>query len=416
MQNADVFKLTSCRVCKNKKLEKIINLGKTPPANAFLSKKKLASQNEPFFPLQVNYCPLCNQLQLSHVVSPDLLFRDYVYVSSTSPVFIKHFEEYAKSVFTKLNLKKGDLVIDIGSNDGILLRPFKKLGAKVLGVDPAVKIAKKATENGIETLPIYFNLKIASKIADKYGLAKVITANNVFAHIDNIDEVTETAKQILTDDGVLVIEAPYLVVFIQKNLFDTIYHEHLSYFSVKPLTVFFQRHQMKVIDVEQTSSHGGSIRVFVAKEKSKHKIQKSVNNLIKKEQEMGLDNLKTYLEFDKRIKGNKKDLTKLLAKLKKQGKKIVGYGAPAKGNTLLNYFKIGNETLDYIVDDSEYKQGLFSPGMHIPIVSPSRISKDKPDYIFILAWNFAEPIMQKLSEYKRNGGQFIIPVPTPQIV
>lgn len=413
MQN-QVFKLNSCRICKNGDLQKILSLGKTPPANSFLPKKKL-KEKEDYFPLALNICPLCRQLQLSHVVHPDLLFRNYVYVSSTSPVFVKHFEDYAKSVWGKLKLKKGDLVIDIGSNDGILLKPFKKLGAKVLGVDPAVKIAAHATKQGIETLPEYFNRDLADKIVKNYGHAKVITANNVFAHINDIDEVVLAVKKVLGDDGVFITESPYLMVFLQNNLFDTIYHEHLSYYSVKPLTIFFKRHGMKVFDVEETKSHGGSIRVFAAREKSLHKISNSVARLLKKETELGLDDLKTYRSFAQRIKKNKMQLKKLLKGLKKGGSKIAGFGAPAKGNTLLNYFKIGTETLDYIVEDSIPKQGLFTPGMHIPVVSPAKLNKNRPDYIFILAWNFAEPIMARLESYKKKGGRFIIPVPNPRV-
>lgn len=416
MNPRQFFRLPHCRVCKNKKLAKVISLGKTPPANSFLSKRQLKDDIEPSFPLQVNYCPMCRQLQLSHVVSPDLLFRDYLYVSSTSPVFIKHFKDYAQSVFKKLSLKKNDLVVDVGSNDGILLKPLKQLGAKVLGIDPAVKIAKLATKNGIETLPHFFNQELAEKILKKYGPAKAITANNVFAHINDIDEVALAAKKLLADDGVFIIEVPYLVAFLQKNLFDTIYHEHLSYFSVKPLDIFFRGHRLKIFDVEQTSSHGGSIRVFVCKEKSKYKVKNSVSKILVEEQELGLDQLSTYLKFSQRIKENKKILRNLLKKLKSKNKKIIGFGAPAKGNTLLNYFKIGTETLDYIVDDSAFKQNLFTPGMHIPVLSPQRIIKDKPDYIFILAWNFAEPVMKRFSEYKTSGGHFIIPVPQPKIV
>jgi len=387
-----------------------------PPANSFLSKKQLAGDNELFFPLDINFCPNCGQLQLSHVVSPNILFKNYIYVSSTSPVFVKHFEDYANSVFRKFKLKKNDLVVDIGSNDGILLKPFKKLGTKVLGVDPAVKIAKEATKEGIETLPLYFSTEIVEKITKRYGHAKVICANNVFAHINDIDDMVEAVKQVLTDDGVFIIEAPYLVNLLKKNLFDTIYHEHLSYLSVKPLTVFFRRHGMKIIDVEETESHGGSIRVFVAKNESKHKIGLSVKRFCNKEEKLGLSKIGTYLDFAKRIEKNKKELNVLLKNLKLQRKKIVGYGAPAKGNTLLNYFKIGPETLDYIIDDSVYKQGLFTPGTHIKVVSSDIILKDKPDYIFILAWNFAEPIMKRLTDYKSKGGRFIIPVPKPKVL
>lgn len=413
--NKNSFRLTKCRLCKSSKLKKIINLGSTPPANSFLNKQQL-KKFEPFFPLHVNLCTFCRQLQLSHVVSPDLLFRDYVYVSSTSPVFIKHFEDYAQNVVKSMKIKKKSLAVDVGSNDGILLKPFKKLGLKVIGVDPAVKIAESATRNGILTYPHYLTQTLAKKIVKTHGHASVVTANNVFAHVDDLDELTKSVKVLLDDEGVFVIEAPYLVVFLQKNLFDTIYHEHLSYLSVKPLVNFFKRLGMKVIDVWETSSHGGSIRVFVAKDSSKRKIQSSVKKLLNKEQKLGLDDLKTYTEFDSRIKQNKKDLTKLLKSLKRKGVKIAGYGAPAKGNTLLNYFRIGNETLDYIVDDSTYKQNLFTPGTHIPVVSSSHLTKNRPDYVFILAWNFAEPIMTSLSDYKQSGGHFIIPVPKPHII
>lgn len=412
----DVFKLNFCRICKGGKLKKIISLGKTPPANSFLTKSELKKNSEKWFPLSVNICLNCRQLQLSHVVNPDILFKNYVYVSSTSPVFIKHFEDYAKSVSKKVNLKKGDLVIDIGSNDGILLKPFKKLGAKVLGVDPAVKIAKQASKQGIETLPQYFTENLGKKIYKKYGGAKIITANNVFAHINDIDDVIKASKKILSDDGVFLSESPYLVVFLQNNLFDTIYHEHLSYYSVKPLGLFFKRHGMRIFDVEETGSHGGSIRVYVCYDNAKYKTQKSVSALLKREEKLGLDNIKTYLEFAERVNKNKMQLNKLLKNLKRQGKKIAGYGAPAKGNTLLNYFNIGNNILDYIVDDSSYKQGLYTPGTHIPVVSFKHLKKDRPDYILLLAWNFAKPLIEKLSDFKKSGGHFIIPVPKPKII
>lgn len=415
MDSSLVKKFPYCRFCLGKKLKQVINLGDQPAANAFLTKKSL-KEDEPYFPLKVNFCLDCGQLQLTHVVSPDLLFRKYVYVSSTSPVFIAHFEEYAKTVFDRLGLNTRSFVIDIGSNDGILLKPFKKLGAKVLGVDPARKIANEATKNGIETLPNYFDQKIAKKIIKKYGNADVITANNVFAHVPFIDELILAAKLLLKDEGVLVIEAPYLINFLKKNLFDTIYHEHVSYLSVKPLTVLFKRFDMEVFDVSETDSHGGSIRVYVKKNISKRKTSKNVDKFMDNEKKMGLGKVRTYLNFAKKIEQNKKDLQMMLKRLKKEGKKIVGYGAPAKGNTLLNYFKIGTDVLDYIIDDSKYKQNLYTPGTHILVSSISRLKQTKPDYILILAWNFAGPIMKKLDEYKKNGGKFIVPVPKPAII
>lgn len=410
-----VKKFTYCRFCLNKNLRQVIDLGDQPAANAFLKKNQLKLK-ELFFPLRVNFCSKCGLLQLTHVVSPDYLFRNYVYVSSTSPVFVAHFEEYAKSVYKKLKLNNKSFVLDIGSNDGILLKPFKKLGTKILGIDPAIKIAKQASKNGIETLPEYFDQNLANKIIKIYGYADVICANNVFAHIPYIDELILAVKRLLKKDGSFIIEAPYLVDFLEKNLFDTIYHEHVSYLSIKPLTILFKRFDMEVFDVEKTDSHGGSIRVFVKKADGKQRIRESVDNFIIQEQALGLRSLSTYTKFAKKIEQNKKDLTKILKELRLKKKTIVGYGAPAKGNTLLNYFKIGKKTLDYIVDDSSYKQGLYTPGMHIEVVSPNRIFKDRPDYVLILAWNFAESIMKRLSDYKKNGGRFIIPVPQPQII
>lgn len=412
----DYVKASSCRICKNNKLRKILNLGSTPPANSFLKKSDL-KKNEPFFPLRLLFCNKCKLVQLGHVVSPELLFKKYLYVSSTSPVFVKHFEEYSSSVFKRFHLNKNSLVIDIGSNDGILLRPFKKLGAKVLGVDPAEDIARKASKEGLLTLPFFLNQKVANKILKKYGDADVICANNVFAHVNDLDELTKAIKIILKPNGVFIIEAPYLIDLIEKNLFDLIYHEHLSYLSIKPLDYFFKKHGMKIFDVIKTSSHGGSIRVFVKKIGGKNPISPSISKFINEEGKKGLGKESTYITFAKKIEENKKELLNLLSNIKKQGKTIVGYGAPAKGNTLLNYFGIDTKTLDYIIDDSPLKQGLFTPGTHIPVYSSEKLNKGKcPDYIFILAWNFAEPIIEKLSSFSKEGCKFIVPVPTPEII
>lgn len=412
----DCAKASSCRICKSKNLKKILDLGTTPPANSFLKKPEL-KKKEPFFPLQLFFCNKCKLVQLGHIVSPELLFRKYLYVSSTSPVFIKHFEDYASSVFKRFRLNNKSLVLDIGSNDGILLKPFKKLGVKVLGVDPAEKIAKKATKEGLTTLPYFLNQRVASEITEKYGSADVICANNVFAHVNDLDELTKAVRVILKPNGVFIIEAPYLIDLIEKNLFDLIYHEHLSYLAIKPLDFFFRKQEMRIFDVVKTPSHGGSIRVFVKKIEGKNAIIPSVKKFINEEGLKGLGKVKTYFNFADKIQKNKKDLLNLLKNIKCQGRKIVGYGAPAKGNTLLNYFGINSKILDYIIDDSPLKQGLFTPGTHIPVFSPEKLTKDpKPDYIFILAWNFTQPIMEKLSFFSEEGGKFIVPVPTPEVI
>lgn len=410
-----VKKIDFCRLCKGKKLKKILDLGKTPPANSFLKKSQLKNK-EDFFPLRVNFCTNCSQLQLSHVVSPEILFRHYVWVSSTSPVTVKHFEEYAKSVFDKVGLKKDDLVVEMGSNDGVLLKPFKKLGARVLGVDPARNVALRATKDGILTLPHFFNVEIAKRIVKKYGKAKVIAANNVFAHINDLDEIVNAVSELLDKDGAFVIEAPYNIDLVEKNLFDIVYHEHLSYLAIKPLNKFFKSFGMQIFDVVKREVHGGSVRIFVKMTGAKHEINKSVKDFIDLEDRKKLSDINTYYEFAKHIQQNKISLLKLLKKLKKEKKSIAGYGAPAKATTLLHYFGISKDTIDFIVDDSPFKHGLFTPGKHIPIVPTRQLYVKKPDYLLILAWNFADSIMKMHSKYKELGGKFIIPVPEPKIV
>lgn len=413
--NKNAFKLNYCRLCKSKNITLVLDLGKTALANSFLKRSEL-NKKELFFPLGLNFCLDCGQLQTTYVVNPELMFRNYVWVSSTSPITRDHFDRYAKSTFKKLNLKKGDLVVEMGSNDGVLLKPFKKLGAKVLGVDPARNVARRATKEGIVTLPYFFNSKVAEKIAGKYGKAKIISGNNVFAHIHDLDEIIKGVKILLDKNGFFVIEFPYLIDFVEKNLFDLVYHEHLSFLAIRPLNSFFNSHDMKIIDIVKTPVHGGSTRLFIQKIGDKYKVNKSVNEFIKSEKQKKLDKLQTYVKYAGSIKDNKNKLIKILKNLKGKNKKIVAFGAPAKGNTLLSYFGIDTKIFDYIVDDSPYKHNLFTPGSHIPIYAPTKLEEAKPDYIFMLAWNFADDLMKRLNKFKNNGGKFIIPVPKPHII
>lgn len=410
----NVLKLNSCRLCKNKKLYKVLDLGKTALANSFLEKSQLKNK-ELFFPLGLNFCNKCGQLQLTHVVNPELMFRNYVWVSSTSHVTREHFKEYAEKTFKNLKMKKGDLVVEMGSNDGVLLKPFKKLGANVLGVDPARNVARRTTKEGITTIPEYFDSKIAEKIAKKYGKAKVVSGNNVFAHINDLDEIVKGVKILLSEDGVFVIEFPYLIDFVEKNLFDLMYHEHLSYLAVRPLDKFFKKHGMQIFDVVKTPVHGGSVRLYVQRKEGNYNLHKSVEKFINMEKNKKLHLLSTYRKYAKNIEKNKIKLIKILEDLKTQNKKIIAYGAPAKGNTLLAYFGIDTNILDYIIDDSPYKFNLYTPGTHIPIYSPNKLKSDNPDYIFMLAWNFADDLMKRLSSFKKKGGRFIVPVPEPHL-
>ncbi len=411
----EIFEKASCRVCTKVVLKKVLTLGPTPLANAFLTKEQ-TNEGEKFYPLDVYFCTNCGFLQLRHVVSPQLLFENYLYVSSTSKIFIKHFEQFANKVYKRLHLNSDSFVIDIGSNDGILLKPYKKLGTKVLGIEPAVNIAKIAKSEGIDTLSDYFSKKLAHSAVKKYGKADVVTATNVFAHIDNLDEVVEGLKILLKDTGVFIIEAPYVIDFLQKRYFDLVYHEHLSYWSVDALITLFKRFNMTVFHVEKVQVHGGTIRIFVKKENNKLPVDKSVKKFLVKEKKMNLKDIDTYLEYAKKIYENKVKLLLLLEKIKSRGKTIAAYGAPAKGNTLLNFFSIGTETLDFVVDDSKFKQGLYTPGKHIPVVSSQQLYTKKPDYVLILAWNFAESIIQMHKKYQETGGKFILPVPNPKIV
>lgn len=403
---------SSCRLCKSTEIELFLDLGAQPPANNFLRSEQLGE--EEYYPLRVGLCKRCAFVQLLDVVDPDTLFRNYLYVSSTSPVFVRHFEEYARFIDDRFDVRE-QLIVDIGSNDGVLLAPFKALGAKVLGIDPARAIAERATQGGLETLPEYFTGVLAEEVVKKYGSAKAITMNNAFAHVDDLDEIMRGVAALLADDGVFVIEAPYLVTLLEKKLFDTVYHEHLSYIAITPLVPFFAKWGMEIVDVEDVSSHGGSVRIMVMR-RGKRSIDDHVARHIEEERVKGLSDIATYKKFADEVLENRRALRELLGRIRSEGKRVAGYGAPAKGNTLLNFMKIGRETLDYIVDDSPLKQGLLTPGMHIPVVSSERLAENPPEYLLILAWNFAEPIMGKNKAFKESGGKFIIPVPNPAIV
>lgn len=414
MENPSIKRIDKCRVCRENDFTKVLTFGPTPLANAFLTKEKV-DQEECFYPLDVYFCNNCKFLTLGHVVSPAELFKDYVYVSSTSQVFINHFKLFSQDVYKRFNLTKKSLVIDIGSNDGILLKPFKVLGARVLGIEPASKIAALAQKEGVKTINDFFSVQIARKIVGYFGHAKIATATNVFAHIDDLDEVIRGLDILLEKDGVFIMEVPYLVDFLEKRYFDLVYHEHLSYWSIKSLIALFRRFNIEVFNVQKVAVHGGTIRTFIAR-KGIYKKEKSVAKFLSLEKKWKLEQKETYLQFSDKVLENKIKLLALLRKIKSENKKIVGYGAPAKGNTLLNYFSIGQEFLDYIVDDSSWKQGLYSPGKRIPVVSSKVLANDKVDYILILAWNFAESIMANNIEFSKKGGRFIIPVPKPVII
>jgi SAM-dependent methyltransferase len=350
------------------------------------------------------------------VLDPSLLFADYVYVSGTSSSFVAHFEEYAASIMETYQPPPGALVVDIGSNDGTLLRFFQQAGMAVQGVDPARDIARAASEAGIETLNAFFDAVLAAQIREEKGAAAVVTANNVFAHIDDLAGVVAGVRALLDEGGVFVFEVSYLADVLEKTLFDTIYHEHLSYHAVAPLVSFFSHHGMELIAAERIDTHGGSLRGVAQLASGAGEVAESVAACLELEERLGLGRAETFHDFAERIDTLKISLRDLLSGFKAEGQSIAGYGAPAKATTLMYHFGLGPDIIDFIVDDSPLKQGLYSPGLHVPVLPSGAITEQGPDYLLILAWNFAQPIMANNSAFHEAEGRFIIPVPELEVV
>ena len=408
----EVFRLEICRSCGSRDLLLFLQLGPTPVPNGFL-KAHQRHKAEKFYPLDVCFCKDCGLVQLAHVVSPKVMFKNYVYIPSTSETMRNHFAGLAVNVLKKTNVE-GDLVVDIGSNDGTLLKSFQSHNMKTLGIDPAENLAKKANQEGIKTVCALFTKKLAKKIKKRYGEARFITATNVVAHVHDLHDFLEGIKILLSDKGLFIAEFPYLIDLIERVEFDTIYQVHLSYFSITPLEKLLKRHSLYLTDVQRLHVHGGSVRVFISKKATLPSGR--VKKLLQLEKKKDILNPQTYLKFRRKVDKIRHELVQLLWGLRLENKRIVGYGASAKGNIILNYCRIGPETLDYIVDSIPYKQGKYTPGMHIPIFSESKLIKDQPDYTLVLAWNFADEIIKKQAEYRKRGGKFILAIPKLTIV
>ena len=405
--------ITECRMCHKKNLHSFLSLGPIPLSNSFLSKDQL-SKPEPYYPLDVHFCSDCGLVQLGQVIDPELMFKDYAYLTGTSSPMKTHFSALAKHATKKFNIPKGSLIVDIGSNDGTLLDCFKILGMKVLGIEPATNVAKLAMSRGIETLDSWFSKELAQNICLERGKPRVILATNVFAHVHDIDGFIRGIIHLMDSDSVFIIEVPYLIDMLNKVEFDTIYHEHLSYISLRPLVTFFKEFGMDIIDVERIDVHGGSLRVYVQKDSTAS--SPTVKQLLELEIKTKLDSIDTYRKFATSVGRIKVELTSLLNDLKGRGARISGYGAPAKGNILLNFCQIGTEILDYVSDTTPFKQGRYTPGMHIPIYPENHFHKSPPDYALLLAWNYTQDILIKEDKYQKAGGKFIVPIPKPQIV
>jgi SAM-dependent methyltransferase len=403
-----------CIVCKLETVESFLDLGQTALANKFLSHEEL-SLTEPTYPLRVGFCHTCGHVQLTDVVPPQAMFEDYLYVSSASDTLKAHLHDLSDIVVERYRLGPTDLVIDIGCNDGTLLSGFRRHGVRVLGVDPAANLAELTRGNGIDRYVGFFAADSAREIVKEWGAATAITATNTFPHIPRLQDFITGLKTVLGPGGVFVIEAHYLVDLLEQGAFDTIYHEHVSYWALGPMVYLFHKAGMEVVHVERLPLHHGQIRVFVQR-KGEGQIQPSVEELLEMERSLGINQFDTYRRFAETTQKIKSDLHTKIRELRGAGKKLAGYGAPAKGNTLLSFLEIGPETLPYIADRSALKQGLYTPGLHIPVVAPERLLADQPDYALLLAWNFVDEILQQQQEYRRRGGRFIIPVPKIKVV
>ena len=409
------MKLKNCRICKSESFESYLDLGKTPAADAFV-KKELLNKSDPIYPLEVCLCNNCGISQLNFTVDPKILYQnDYPYESSTTQMGRMHFEKFGKSVFKKAFLNSNDLVVDIGSNVGVLLESYKKCGCKVLGIEPSKHIAKEANLNGVETINDFINTDLAKKIVSEKGVASVINITNVFAHINDLDDLMQAVDILLKDDGIFVIEAPHFLDLINSLIYDTIYHEHLLYLSVRPLNYLFNRFGFEIFDIGKFAIHGGSIRIFISKI-GKHDKTENIEKIINLEEKAKLFDLTRLNEFSVKVNDHREKLRKILLNIKNEGKNIVAVSAPAKGMTLLNFCEIDYSLIDFITEKSKLKIGKYSPGAHIPIFSDDELSKQKPDYALLLAWNFADEIMDNLSDFKNSGGKFIIPMPEPKII
>ncbi|WP_278974991.1 class I SAM-dependent methyltransferase [Nitrosopumilus sp.] len=408
-------KKNECRICSSQDLKLILDLGKQPLANAFIKKENL-QKYENKFPLRLYLCKNCFLLQLLDIVDKKILFKEYLYLTSASKPILNHFQKYASEIYNEfLKEIKKPFVIEIGSNDGSLLKEFKKLGTDVLGIEPAKNIAKMANDIGIPTKSNFLNQNIIKKNSLEKK-ASIVVANNVFGHIEDLKEFMKCIKLLLKNKGIFVFEVPYLIDLIQKLEFDTVYHEHLSYFSLRPLMKLMNEFNLEIFDVKKQKVHGGTIRVFVA-EKDNFEITKELKELIKYEEKFGIYKIKTYEKFSDNVKQLRSELQDKLSKFKKEGKIIFGYGAPAKGNVLLNYCKIGTQFLDYILDTTPLKHGLYTPGMHIQVRSDITHQELSSQQIaLLLAWNYEEEIIKKENEFMKKGGKFLVPIPIPRLI
>jgi SAM-dependent methyltransferase len=406
--------MTTCRACKSGNLFMFLPLGDHPPANAFLTAAQ-RDKPQPVFPLNTQVCLDCALVEVADQLPADF-FREYVYIPSAADTMHSHFHALARTFRERFITAPGQRVVDIGCNDGLLLAACKGEGLATLGVEPAKNIAAIARTKGIEVVNEYFTADSARSLREDYGEAQVIVTTNTFNHIDDLHGFMKGVDVLLAPGGTMVIEVPQALTYVEQNEFDTIYHEHLSVFSVASLVALGRFFSLQVVDVEALPIHGGSMRVFLQRRSGGTGETPATQAWLDRERAAGLHKRQTYVDFADRVERIKTDLMTLLVGLKRQGKTLAGYGAPAKGNTLLNYYGIGPELLDFLADRNPLKQGLYSPGMKIPVVPAEQVLKAMPDYLLILPWNFGDEVMQQQEQYRKRGGKFILPIPEPRVV
>ncbi len=402
-----------CRSCGSSRIELVLDLGTSPLADRLLTAEQL-SESEPSYPLELVFCHDCSLLQIGYTVSPGELFcNDYPYFSSVSDELQRHTIANVQELIERRALDSDKLVMELASNDGYLLKHYKAAGIQVLGIDPAEPPAKAAQEIGVNTIIDFFTVELADSLRNQGVAADVLHANNVLAHVADTNGFVAGIARMLKPEGVAVLEFPYVRDLIQHCEFDTIYHQHLCYFSVTAVDRLFRRHGLYINDIRQLTIHGGSLRLFV---EPIERVGASVTELLAEEQRLGLDNIDYYRDFGQRVEDIRTQLMKTLRDLQADSKRIAGYGAPAKGCTLLNYFGIDTELVPYTVDRNKFKQGRYMPGTHQPVYEPERLLKEKPDYVLLLPWNFADEILGQQAKYRAGGGRFIIPIPELRIV
>lgn len=402
-----------CRSCNGTRLTSVLDLGATPLANALVD-ADAANGPEQLYPLQVVLCQNCSLVQITETVPPEVLFSDYVYFSSVSDTAVASAKLLAEHLIRARGLGSGSLVMEAASNDGYLLRHYCDQGIPVIGIEPAANVARVAKAGGIPTRCAFFSREEAARLSAEGLHCSIFHANNVLAHVADLNGFVAGIRTILAPEGVAVVEVPYLRDLVENVEFDTIYHEHLCYFSVTSLDRLFARHKLALVDVERISIHGGSLRLFVMQADAQQGAV--VANMLEVEDKLGITRSSYYADFAARVEALKHDLVSLLRSLKAQGRSIAAYGASAKGTTLLNFFGLGRDVLDFVADRSKAKQGKLTPGMHLPILPPEALAQSRPDYCLLLTWNFADEILQQQAPYRAGGGKFVLPIPQVRIV